>query len=105
MSGATSGNTPVLWRKRHKPRRSALIDLPPEERATAVLWRKSRKPPKLPGMGRRSNILDIAVGGAIVLFFALHTIFNILFEEWVKQQLHDRFGVTAAEMIERFGAV
>jgi hypothetical protein len=56
-------------------------------------------------MGRRSNILDIAVGGSIALFFALHTIFNILFEEWVKQQLYARFGVTVAEVVERVEAV
>lgn len=55
---------------------------------------------------RRSQHFELVlVGGALALWFLLHSIWNILFEEWIKHELQHRFGLSVAEMIERFGAV
>jgi hypothetical protein len=57
-------------------------------------------------MDRQSdNTPLVLLGGVLALFLFLHTIFNILFEEWIKHQLENYLGYTAAEMIERFGAI
>jgi hypothetical protein len=57
-------------------------------------------------MDRKSDNMSLAVlGGILALFLLLHTIFNILFEEWIKHQLEHHVGYTVAEMIERFGAI
>jgi len=57
-------------------------------------------------MGRRSNNFELVLlGGAFALLYFFHTIFNILFEEWIKHKLQDYLGITVAEMIERFGAI
>jgi hypothetical protein len=47
----------------------------------------------------------VLVGGSVGLTLLFHTVWNILFEDWLKHQLERLFGHTVAEMIERFGSV
>jgi hypothetical protein len=54
----------------------------------------------------RPEGFELALMGAIIgLTFFSHKIFDILFEEWITRELKDRFGLTAAEVIERLGAL
>ncbi len=57
-------------------------------------------------MARKSDSLPLVlVGGSVGLSLLFHTIWNILFEDWIKHQLEHFFGHTVAEMLERFGSV
>lgn len=57
-------------------------------------------------MWKRSDNTDLALLFATAVLALLgHSIFNILFEEWLKHHLQAYFGLTVAEMIERFGAI
>jgi hypothetical protein len=61
---------------------------------------------KIPQMGKSSNNFELVLLGALLaLILIFHSIFNILFEEWVKHQLERYLGFTVAEMIERFGSL
>jgi hypothetical protein len=53
---------------------------------------------------KSDNYPLVFIGGGLALTFAFHTIWKILFEDWVKHQLERIVGQTMAEMIERFGA-
>jgi hypothetical protein len=54
----------------------------------------------------RSDTFPLWLLAAILgLFTALHAIWSILFEEWIKLKLEHAVGLTVAEMIERFGAI
>jgi len=54
---------------------------------------------------KSDNYPLVFLGGGLGLLLLFHTIWNILFEDWLKHQLERFFGHTVAEMIERFGAV
>jgi hypothetical protein len=57
-------------------------------------------------MGKRPESFEFWIGGAtIALAFSFKTIFDLFLEEWVKDQLQARFGMSMAEMVERFGAM
>src|ERR1700758_5330028 len=57
-------------------------------------------------MARKNDNLPLALGGpTLALSLLLHTIWSILFEDWLKQQLERFVGHTVAEMLERFGSV
>jgi hypothetical protein len=57
-------------------------------------------------MYRKSdNFPLVFMGGTLGLWLLFHAMWSILFEDWLKHQLEHWFGYTAAEMIERFGAV
>ena len=57
-------------------------------------------------MRPRSNTFELWILASVLgLFIALHSIWNILFEEWLKQQLERALGLSVATMIERFGAI
>ena len=47
----------------------------------------------------------VLVGGGLGLWILFHTIWNILFEDWLKAQLERLTGHTVAEVIERFGSI
>jgi hypothetical protein len=54
----------------------------------------------------RPESFELVIGGAIILLgFFLERIFDILFAEWITLELKDKFGLTAAEVIERSGAI
>src|SRR5260370_4522408 len=54
---------------------------------------------------RSENFPLVIIIAIVALSYALHTVFDIFFEEWIKSQLEDHFGLTGAEMIERFGSL
>jgi hypothetical protein len=57
-------------------------------------------------MRRKSdNYSLVLAGGGLGLWILFHTIWNILFEDWLKHQLEHLVRHTLAEMIERFGSV
>jgi hypothetical protein len=57
-------------------------------------------------MRRKSeNYPLVLAGGGLALWILFHTIWNILFEDWLKHQLENLVRHTLAETIERFGSV
>ncbi|MBR0779142.1 hypothetical protein JQ625_30340 [Bradyrhizobium diazoefficiens] len=57
-------------------------------------------------MARKSDNFPLVLGGGtLALALAFHTIWTIVFEDWVKHQLERLVGHTVAEMIEKFGDV
>jgi hypothetical protein len=57
-------------------------------------------------MRRKSDSFPLVLaGGGLGLWILFHTIWNILFEDWLKHQLEHLVRHTLAEMIERFGSV
>jgi hypothetical protein len=57
-------------------------------------------------MSRKSdNFALVLTGGTLALLLLFHTMWSILFEDWLKHQLERIAGHTVAEMIEKFGAV
>src|ERR1700732_3240498 len=57
-------------------------------------------------MSRKSyNFPLVLLGGGLGLWLLFHTIWSILFEDWLRHQLEQFAGHTVAEMIERFGSV
>ena len=57
-------------------------------------------------MRRKSdNYPLVLAGGGLGLWILFHTIWSILFEDWLKHQLEHLVRHTTAEMIERFGSV
>jgi hypothetical protein len=54
---------------------------------------------------KTDNYPLVFIGGGLGLFLLLHTVWSILFEDWLKHQLEHLVGHTVAEMIERFGSV
>ena len=57
-------------------------------------------------MRRKSdNYSLVLASGGLGLWILFHTIWNILFEDWLKHQLEHLVRHTLAEMIERFGSV
>jgi hypothetical protein len=51
------------------------------------------------------NFPLVLAGGGLGLWILFHTIWNILFEDWLKHQLEHLVRHTLAEIIERFGSV
>lgn len=61
-----------------------------------------------PGGGavrKSDNFPLIIAGSGLGLGLLLHTVWNILLEDWLKHQLEHYFGLSVADMIEKFGAV
>jgi hypothetical protein len=57
-------------------------------------------------MARKTdNFQIVLIGAGLGLFLLFHTVWSILFEDWVKHQLEKIIGQTVAEMIEKFGAL
>jgi hypothetical protein len=57
-------------------------------------------------MARKSdNFQLVLAGGGLGLWILFHTIWTILFEDWIKHQLERLVGHTVAEMMEKFGSV
>jgi hypothetical protein len=54
---------------------------------------------------KRDNLPLVWVGGALGVSILLHTLWSILFEDWIKHQLEHFVGHSVAEMLERFGDV
>jgi hypothetical protein len=55
--------------------------------------------------GRSDNTALALVFGAAILAVLGHEIFDILFEEWLKQLLAAYFSLTVAEVVERLGSI
>src|SRR5436305_1791923 len=57
-------------------------------------------------MRPRSDSFEVILLGLVLaLVFMLKTVWDILFEAWLIHYFERQFGLTVAEMIERFGAV
>lgn len=57
-------------------------------------------------MARKTdNYPLVFMGGGLGLFLLLHTVWSIVFEDWLKHQLEHLLGHTLAEVIEKFGSV
>ncbi len=55
-------------------------------------------------MARKTDNFPLVLAGAgLALWLLLHTVWSILFEDWLKHQLEHVAGHTVAEVIERFG--
>jgi hypothetical protein len=54
---------------------------------------------------KSENFQLVLVGGGLGLWILFHTIWSILFEDWIKHQLERFVGHTVAEMMEKFGSV
>lgn len=57
-------------------------------------------------MARKSDSLPLwLVGSSLGFTLLFHTVWSILFEDWIKHQLERFVGHTVAELLEKFGSV